>query len=200
MPLVTYEGKSFYFRGVSFGYKLLGGKANEFSVVVSLLGNQFDHTETSNPQLKRLSDRKLSGLAGIAWRHTASWGMLQASLQREVSGHGGGVQLDANYSYPWTHGSLTLIPAIGATYMNGNLNNYYYGVSAAESSRSGLPTYVPGGGALPYVGVVASYKFSASWTVNGGARYTALPNAVKDSPMVESTRAESYFVALSYTF
>ncbi|QNK01341.1 MipA/OmpV family protein [Dyella telluris] len=200
LPLVSYEGKSIYFRGISFGYKFLNSDHDELSAVVSLLGNQFDHTDTTNPQLRLLSDRKLSGLGGVAWRHHDSWGIVQVTAQKEITGHGGGDSFDANYSYPWVHGNWRFVPTVGATYMTGELNNYYYGVSDSEALRSGLPSYRPGGGTLPYVGIVASYKFTSKWSVSGGARYTALPSAVQDSPMVNGKRAESYFVALGYTF
>ena len=200
LPMVNYEGKSFYVRGATLGYRLFTAGADEFSVIVSPLGNRFLHDDTNDPQLRRLSDRDISGMAGVAWRHRASWGTVQASAQKEFTGHGGGDAFDVNYSYPIVEGSLTFIPTAGVTYDNNVLNNYYYGIGLSDALRSGLPIYHPGGGSSPYLGIVATYKLSHSWVATGGIRYTSLPTAVKNSPMVDTGHTQSYFVSMSYIF
>ena len=63
LPLVNYEGKSFYFRGASAGYKLFSTQTDEISVLVSPFANRFRHQDTNNAQLKQLSNRDISGLA-----------------------------------------------------------------------------------------------------------------------------------------
>jgi outer membrane protein len=200
LPLVNYEGNSFYVRGATLGYHLFKTDSDEFSVVASLLGNRFVQDDTDDAHLRHLSDRDVSGLAGVAWRHHADWGVVQASAQTEFTGHGGGSAFDLNYSYPIVEGNLTLLPTSGVTYSTSALNNYYYGISANEASRSGLPAYHAGGGSSPYVGMVATFKLSRSWVATGGLRYSVLPDAVKDSPMVNTSHTVSYFVSLSYRF
>jgi outer membrane protein len=200
LPLVNYEGKSFYVRGATLGYRLFTTSTDEFSVIASPLGNRFLHDDTDDAQLRRLNDRDISGMAGVAWRHHASWGVVQASAQKEFTGHGGGEAFDANYSYPIVEGNLTLIPTAGVTYDSSALNNYYYGIGLSDALRSGLPIYHAGGGSSPYLGIVASYKLSRSWLTSGGIRYTSLPTAVKNSPMVDAGHTESYFISLSYIF
>ncbi|WP_430389953.1 MipA/OmpV family protein [Dyella sp. 20L07] len=200
LPMVGYEGKSFYFRGAVFGYRLFNTGSDEFSIIASPMGNRFIHGDSDDSRLRQLSDREISGMAGVAWRHRADWGTVQASAQKEFTGHGGGSAFDLNYSYPISRGNLTLLPMGGVTYNTSALNDYYYGVGASEATRSGLPVYHAGGGSSPYLGVAVIYKLTHSWMTTGGLRYTALPNAVKDSPMVDGNHAVSYFVALSYIF
>lgn len=200
LPVVNYEGRSFYFRGASIGYRLLNSRADEFSVLVSPMGNRFRHDDSRDPQLRRLSDRDVSGMAGLAWRHRAAWGIVQARVQKEFTGHGSGSMLDLNYSYPIVKGHLSLVPVLGTSYSNSALNDYYYGISAREAFRSGLPAYHAGGGSSPYFGIIASYKLSRTWLAAGGARYTRLPHAVTDSPMVDADHTVSYFASLSYVF
>jgi outer membrane protein len=200
LPLVNYEGKSFYVRGAILGYRLYKTNSDEFSIIASPLGNRFVHDDTDDPRLRRLSDRDISGMAGVAWRHHADWGVLQASTQKEFTGHGGGGAFDVSYSYPVIQGKLTLLPTSGVTYSTSALNDYYYGIGANESLRSGLPVYHAGGGLSPYIGMVATYKLSHSWVTTAGLRYALLPNAVKDSPMVDTNHTISYFVSLSYIF
>lgn len=200
LPMVNYEGKSFYVHGATLGYRLFNTGSDDFSVIASPLGNRFIHNDTRDPQLRQLSDRDISGLAGVAWRHHAAWGVVQASAQKEFTGHGGGSVFDANYSYPIAEGSLTLIPTAGAAYYSSGLNNYYYGISGSDALRSGLPFYHADGGAQPYFGITATYRVSRSWQVTGGLRYTVLPSAIKDSPMVDASHTQSYFIALSHIF
>lgn len=200
LPLVNYEGRSFYFRGAGIGYRLFDARADEFSILVSPLGNRFRHDDSDDPQLRRLSDRDVSGMVGLAWRHRADWGIVQARVQKEFTGHGGGSSVDLNYSFPVVKGRLSLLPVVGVTYNNGALNDYYYGIRAGEALRSGLPRYRAGSGSSPYVGVVAAYQLSHSWLASAGARYTSLPTAITDSPMVATDHTASYFAALSYVF
>jgi len=200
LPLVNYEGKSFYFRGASAGYKLFSTKTDEISLLVSPFANRFRHQDTDNAQLKQLSNRDISGLAGVAWRHKAEWGVVSASAQKEFTGHGGGTLLDAGYSYPLKKGAVTFIPTVGISRSNGALNDYYYGVSGREALRSGLPAYHADGGTAPYVNLMANYRLSPSWVTSAGTRYTILPDAVKDSPMVNADHTRSFFVSLSHVF
>ncbi|HVI54654.1 MAG TPA: MipA/OmpV family protein [Luteibacter sp.] len=200
LPLVNYEGKSFYFRGASAGYKLLSGRADELSILVSPFANRFRHQDTDDARLRRLSNRDISGMAGVAWRHTAEWGVLSASAQKEFTGHGGGTLLDAGYSYPLKKGAVTFVPTVGVARSNGALNDYYYGISGREAARSGLAAYHADGGTAPYVNLMATYRLSPSWVTSGGMRYTILPDAVKDSPMVDTDHTRSFFVSLSHVF
>lgn len=200
LPLVGYEGKSFYVRGATIGYRLFHAQADEFSLIVSPLGNRFLHDDSNDLHLRRLSDRDISGTAGVAWRHHADWGQLQASALKEFTGHGGGGSFDVNYSYPISQGSLTLTPTLGATYSSSALNDYYYGISAKDAARSGLQVYHAGGGSSPYLGINASYRLSHAWLTSAGMRYALLPSAVKDSPMVDANHTISYLLALSYVF
>lgn len=200
LPMVNYDGKSFYIHGISIGYRLFKTDQDEFSIVASPMGNRFLHSDSHDPQMRLLSDRDISGLAGVAWRHHAEWGVLQASAQKEFTGHGGGGVFDASYSYPLIQGSLRLVPTLGVTYNTSALNNYYYGISTAEALRSGLPSYHAGGGTSPYLGITASYQLSRSWMVSASIRYTALPTTIKNSPMVDAGHTQSYLIALSYIF
>jgi outer membrane protein len=200
LPTISYEGKSFYVRGFTAGYKIYSQEEDEISIIASPQGNRFVHGDTEDPQLRLLSDRDISGLAGVAWRHRANWGIVQVSAQKEFTDHGGGSVFDVNYSYPIVHGRLRVVPTVGTAYNSGELNTYYYGISTEEASLSGLPRYRAEGGAFPYLGVAVSYQLSRSWIVSGGFRYTMLPGTIQDSPMVGSDQTESYFGTLSYVF
>jgi len=200
LPVVSYEGKSFYFRGTSAGYKLFSTRTDELSILVSPFANRFRHQDTDDARLRQLSNRDISGMAGVAWRHTAEWGVISTSAQKEFTGHGGGTLLDAGYSYPLRKGAVTFIPTVGVARSNSALNDYYYGVSGREALRSGLSAYHADSGTAPYVNLMAIYRLSPSWVASGGMRYTILPDAVTDSPMVSADHTRSFFVSLSHVF
>jgi MipA family protein len=199
MPMIRYNGESFYVQGVTVGYRFYKASEDEFSVVASPFGQRFLHGDTRDPQLRLLSDRNISVSMGVAWRHTAKWGTLQASAEKVFTDHGGGV-FDASYSYPFVEGRLRITPAAGVTYLDSGLNNFYYGISPAEAARSGLPAYHAGGGLSPYLGIFASYQLSDSWLTSAGIHYSFLPGAITNSPMVDTKHTQSYFAGLSYVF
>ncbi len=200
IPVVNYEGKSFHLRGGSVGWKLFNSESTEVSLLASPYMMRFKHKDTDNVQLRQLSNRSLSAMAGVAVRHTAPWGIVQANMQAEVSGHGGGFAADAKYAYPIPTGKVTLVPGIGAGYASADLNDYYFGVSARESARSGLATYKAGSGVSPYIDLTAIMPLGAHWVATGSLRRTRLSDAITDSPMTEGKHMDSALIALSYGF
>ena len=48
--------------------------------------------------------------------------------------------------------------------------------------------------------LMANYRLSPSWVTSVGMRYTLLPDAVKDSPMVNADHTRSFFASLSHVF
>ncbi|WEX11212.1 MipA/OmpV family protein [Chelativorans sp. AA-79] len=62
----------------------------------------------------------------------------------------------------------------------------YYGVSAGESARSGLPRYSPGGGVKSVgAGAAVTWKTTDKITTSVFAEYERLLGAAADSPLVE---------------
>ncbi|KJV33822.1 MipA/OmpV family protein [Luteibacter yeojuensis] len=201
LPMASYEGKRFFLRGPSFGARLFQGGNNGLSVVLSPIGNRFRAEDTHDPRLRRLEDRDLSAQLGLQWLTHGDWGRLTVAAQREVTGHGGGHVFDANYAYPMPFGrSVVLIPMVGAAYTNRKLNDYYYGISRKEALRSGLPAYRSDWATAPYAGATAMIRLGERWSVLASFRYSRLPDAVSDSPMVDADSTLAYSAALMYRF
>ena len=95
---------------------------------------------------------------------------------------------------------MTLTPGIGVQYSSENYNDYYYGVSKAESRRSGLNSYSADDGWDPYLELTASYNFLGDWNVYGTGRYTRLSDEVKESPMVDKSWSGIFSVGVTYKF
>ncbi|WP_313344687.1 MipA/OmpV family protein [Stenotrophomonas sp.] len=200
VPVINYEGRKFHFRGGSVGYTLFNTDRTEVSLLASPYFMRFKHKDTDDVQLRQLSNRSLSAMAGVAVRHTAPWGVLQGNVQAEVSGHGGGLAADAKYAYPIPTGRVTLIPGVGANYASSSLNDYYFGVSTEEAQRSGLARYRAGSGVAPYMDLTAFMPLGPHWTATASLRRTLLSDAVKDSPMTVGNHMDSAALALTYGF
>lgn len=200
VPVINWEGKKFHFRGGSVGYTLFDNDSTSVSLLASPYFMRFKRKDTDDVQLRQLSNRSMSAMAGVAVRHTAPWGVLQGNVQAEVSGHGGGLAADAKYSYPIPTGRVVLVPGVGAQYASSSLNDYYFGISAVEAQRSGLAEYRAGSGVSPYMDVSAVMPLGPRWTATASLRRTLLSNAVKDSPMTSRSHMDSALLALSYGF
>lgn len=199
-PIISYEGRKFHFRGGSFGYTLLDSDSTEVSLMASPYMMRFKRNDSHDVQVRQLSNRGFSAMAGVAVRHTAPWGLLQGNVQAEVSGHGGGIAADAKYAYPLPLGRVTLVPGVGLNYAGKGLNDYYFGVSEDEARRSGLARYRAGGGVSPYADLTAVMPLGPHWTATASVRRTRLSDAVKDSPMTTGSHMDSAALSLSYGF
>jgi len=95
---------------------------------------------------------------------------------------------------------LTLIPELGVDWANGQQNRYYFGISDAESQRSGLAAYRPHASFTPYVAATLAYSINPHWDAYFSARHNWLGNTVKDSPMVARGQTVSLSVGINYDF
>ena len=198
LPSLGYDGEHVYLRGTTVGFRFVRTEASELSITASPLGMRFRSRDSDDPQLRRLKDRDLSGLLGLAWRFKGTWGVVQAAAQKELTGHGGGTITDLSYAYPIPSGTLTLTPRVGVVHTSGALNDYYYGISRRESVRSGLDAYRAGSGNTPYVDLSAAKHWGTRWLGIAGFRYSLLPNAVSDSPMTGKDHVQTVFVSINY--
>lgn len=200
VPLVSFEGKSFYLRGGSLGYRLHHSEHSELAVTAAPYLMRFKRKDTDDARLRQLSNRGFSGMLGVAWRHQQDWGIVRASVQADVTGHGEGIAADASYAYPLATGRVRLIPAVGLAYASSKINDYYFGVSATEAARSGLDPYRAGSGVSPYLEATVLVPLSAHWTATASLRRTALSDAVRDSPMTGRDTMDSAAVSINYGF
>ena len=80
----------------------------------------------------------------------------------------------------------------------------YYGVNAAQSFKTGLPTYSASGGLRSYgANAYTKYMLSPSWAASAFVDYQRLSGSADDSPIINVRGShEQYMVGLglSYTF
>ncbi|WP_034915234.1 MipA/OmpV family protein [Erwinia sp. 9145] len=200
LPLINYDGDSFYIHGFQAGYYLWKDQEDQLSLTILGSPQQFDTDDTDNKQLKQLDNRHMTALAGATWRHNAEWGTVRTTVAADVLDNSNGYIWDLAYLYRFQFGQLSVTPGIGAVYSSENQNDYYYGVSKRESRRSGLASYDADDSWNPYLELTTIYAINESWNATLAGRYTRLSDEVKDSPMVDQSSQLTVWTGISYTF
>ena len=95
---------------------------------------------------------------------------------------------------------LTVYPSFGFEYHDKDYNNYYYGVSDKESTRTGVDAYESKNSVHPYINISANYDFSDKWAGFANQSLHYLPNEQYDSPMVDSRTDATTTLGLLYKF
>ncbi|MFB9242305.1 MipA/OmpV family protein [Massilia antarctica] len=97
------------------------------------------------------------------------------------------------------HHSVSL--SAGVSVVNRHYNASFFGVSAAESLRSGNPAYAPGGGLNgASAGVRWHWALSPSWLLINDVQATRVLGAAQKSPLVERPNGFVVSTALAYRF
>jgi outer membrane protein len=91
-----------------------------------------------------------------------------------------------------------------ATLSDGRYQRAYFGVTAAEAARTGLPAYRPGGGVQALGATAGAIRsLGGRWGVYGYAKYDRLVGDAARSPVVRAFGSRDQFsggLALTYTF
>lgn len=200
IPVINYESDNFWFHGLGGGYYLWNDDADKLSVMGYWSPLRFKSNDSDDHQLRSLDDRKSTMMMGLSWLHNTQYGSLRTSLAGDVLDNSDGIVGDLAWIYRYTQGDLTLTPGIGVQWSSEDQNQYYYGVSRHESSKSGLRHYDPNDSWSPYLELTASYRLAENWNVFGAARYTRLSDEVTDSPMVDKSWAGILSTGVTYSF
>jgi len=200
IPVITYEGDNFWFRGLGGGYYLWNDQTDKLSVTAYYSPTYFKPGDSDDSQLRRLNKRKSTMMAGLSYVHNTEYGFLRTKLAGDTLDNNNGIVWDLAWLYRYTNGGLTLTPGIGVEWQSENYNDYYYGVSRSESRRSGLNSYDADDGWNPYLELTASYRFADDWSLYGTGRYTRLSDEIKDSPMVDKSWTSLVSAGITYSF
>lgn len=201
VPLLHYEDQHFYLDGGSAGVKLYNSENQALTLGAGFSGNEFKPNRSRDTRLQQLDKRKSGVSANLGYSLDTDYGSLQTGITQDISGKSKGTQMDAQYGYTWeVSPQFAITPAVGATYASKKYNQYYYGVSAQEAARSGLPAYNAKGGINPDIDLSAQYQISPHISTFAGARAEQLSGAVKDSPMTDKKTEYSGMVGATYNF
>ena len=197
-PLFLYEGERIFLHSSRVGIKLFDSPEQRLDV---FLDKRLEGFPLKSPpaSLSGMAIRNSSTDAGLAYRYKQPWGTLQAELLHGVSDTQSGTEARLGYSTEAQSGRWTLRPSVTLAWRNAKLNDYYYGVTPAETTI-GRPAYSAGAGLNASVGLYTTYQLSQNWRLLGGASATLLSSQIKDSPVVSKRLLPSVYVGAAYDF
>lgn len=208
IPLVSYNGENFYFRGLSAGWRFVDTGNFELAAIGKFRFDGFSVDDLGKQELARngidhrlLEDRDKGFDLGLGMKWSGKAGELEAELLADATDTSGGQELSIQYGYPFQVGQGNLTPNVGASWLSDDMANYYYGTLDKEVAR-GVVDYKPDAVAIPHVGVNYFRPLGEKWSVMASVKYSMLPDEIKDSPFIEpdTDGTASMFIGFSRGF
>jgi MipA family protein len=114
----------------------------------------------------------------------------------------GGFVVELGAEIPWEINSklaLSLSPSL--VWADKKHNQTYFGVTAAQSAKSGFKTYTPNAG-IKSMGLTlnGNYKLDNNWSANAALSFNQLTGDAAKSSLVQKKAQSHLFVGASYTF
>jgi outer membrane protein len=202
VPFLGYEGERSYFRGLSLGRHITRTRTEQLSLSINLEPFRFRPKESSDVAMQQVDKRGFGASAGVNYQYNTRLGSFSADINTEITGRHNGQRANMTYSLPLNQPGQRwqLAPEVRLNYTSKDYIRYYFGVSAEESVRSGLPSYSGGHAFSPAVGLGGYYMFTPNLSVVGNLRLIRSASAIINSPMVQGRSVCSLFMALSYRF
>ena len=205
-PLIGWEGERFYLRGPDLGMRWLQDEQVQLDAALSVRLDGFDADDLGRGALafngidRELLDDRSDGIdAALSLRWQTEPLELEAELRHDVSGASQGGELRLRAARPMGAGAWRWLPFLQLRWLSADLAGYYYGISRREVLR-GLPAYRPGSAWQPEVGLSLNRFFRSGWFLQGSLRYSRLPDALADSPLLEDDAESGLFLALGKGF
>lgn len=200
MPLLRYEGERLFVNGYTAGAYLWKDERQRLFVGASLLPQYFRSSKSDDWAMKQLDNRNISVLATLGYGIDTEWGSLSLRASGDVTGTSDGFLADVSYSYTLRAGDFSLTPGAGVLWTSSDHNDYYYGISRSESSRSGLRRYSPDSGFSPYLRVAAGWDMTEHWSLYASWTAMFLSDEIRNSPMVDRDVQNIFGGGITYRF
>jgi outer membrane protein len=155
----------------------------------------FRPNSSTHEGMRELDRRSANLAAGGGIKLRSFLGTLEFDMLADVRNQSNGASGKLQYSImlPVTE-RFFIMPKFGVEWNNTKHNDYYYGISNAESARSGLASYEPERSRSRFVSLDVMYAFADRGYVLLGGGYKRLDEEIKDSPMIdEKGQVEGYF-------
>lgn len=193
LPFAFFDYGRLYARLDTFGVKTVPVAAGYLELTFRM---KFDgYRTTHNAALQGIDNRHNSRPLGIGtFQETAIGGFFLYALHDVANSRGN--LLEATYAAELKADSYTVYPEAGIEYYSANYTRYYYGVSGAESARSGYAAYSPSAAACPYLSALLEIPVAKGWNANLYLRRKWLAGSISNSPLVDMKVTDTAFAAI----
>ncbi|WP_341487236.1 MipA/OmpV family protein [Pararhizobium sp. A13] len=174
-------------------------KSNGFKFLVKG-GYGGGRDEDDSDHLRGLGDIDAGAVVGAQLSYELGPVEFYASVDKTIGGSDGLVgELGANVSHHYDR--FILSAGASATIADDNHMESYFGVTAAQSARSGLRQYEASAGLKRFdVEASVTYMATENWVVRGQAGVGFLTGDAKDSPIVQNDVQPSAMLIVGYKF
>ncbi len=200
LPQAFYDNNRLYIEGAELGAYPYKDDKHHIRVGLSYDGRSFDPSDADSSELKLLDKRDASALAHVSYMRVTPVGGFRAKLTTDLLGKHDGQTLSLAHISRFSHGDLTVYPSVGVTWQSKDYNQYYYGVSAAESARSGVAAYEAKSSWSPFISATAQYQATDHVSVFANQRLEWLSSTQKDSPMTDGSLSSTTRLGVNYRF
>ncbi|WP_175574330.1 MipA/OmpV family protein [Teredinibacter haidensis] len=191
IPLITYQGENFYFRGVTAGWNVVRNESFELSAITKFRFDGFSVNDLGREELasngidyRLLEDRDLALDAGVGMKWKGEAGEIELELLADVTDTSGGQEASVQYGYPVRLGNGMMTLNLGATWISEDNANYYYGTLDEEVAR-GVINYRPDAATIAHVGFSYFRPLGNKWSLMALVKYSMLPDEISNSPFIE---------------
>jgi outer membrane protein len=188
LPLVDIEYNQTYFLSSRRGLGAYVFRDNRFAWAL-MLNADWGRDEGDNPRLRGLGDLDITPQLGteMSWR-ALPWLTFTADAYQALDGGGhDGLWGNIGFSGRWPVAkNFSLRADTGIRWASDSYMGNVFGVSAAQSARSGLARYNPDSGVMAWqAGAALDFNLTPNWFVSPTVRYTGLLNGAADSPITQ---------------
>jgi len=196
-PYVTYHGERLNIDLAAVSYTLY--KSQE--ILISMEGElRFDgYDPKDSPALQGMEKRDPSFDAGIGVARAGAWGVMKIMILGDITGTHEGYEARAEYEAPYMINRLLIAPAVGVSWLDDALVDYYYGVRLDEATST-RNLYTGDATTNTYVHLSVGYILSDSMELLAGFKYVRLGENIEASPIVDKKYETSAFSAVQYKF
>lgn len=201
VPHFEYQNGNLFIKGLKAGLYLYNSPMTKFDAHIRYEALSFKPSD-SEGALRNLNRRKSTIELGVGFLHTFENQMfVSTDLNADILDRSNGVNIDAGLGMiHQINDHFKVIPKIGGIWSSKDHNDYYYGVSRAESDRSGVAAYNPDSSFTPYIGVGTVIDATDNLHIFGGMQFKFLPSEVKNSPMTNRSTLSNFAVGVNYNF
>jgi outer membrane scaffolding protein for murein synthesis (MipA/OmpV family) len=202
LPGIEYQWSNGFFAGAMNGLGYNASTRPELAYGLRVTAD-FGRRESRSPVLQGLGDIQARPTVGAFFNVSPARSVRLSSSFRYGSGNdrqGLVVDVGAGWGIPLGP-QLLLGTSISSSWANAAYQQAYFGVDAAQATRSALPGYTPGAGAKDIRASAALvYLLTQEWSVLGSVSYTELLGGARVSPLVREKASTTGTLALAYRF
>ena len=198
IPLYLYEGKWIFSYGTFGGLHAFKNDTVSFDLI---LRYRFDELDPESSDLLTGLEQRFQTLeGGLSGSWFSPFGTLQAQFVWDGQDHHNGKEFDLTYRYPFKVGKFSLSPYASLIWQDANLVDYYYGVSEAESARTGIAAYQAEATTNFAYGFNSSYMLTNHVFLFANLGLQRFGKSIRNSPITKDDFSSELFLGAGYLF